>query len=71
MSQEPRRRDSVGTPLTNVPGESALDFSSHIPGFQETARSYKLLVTNTLFYGEGNGTPLQYSCLENPMDGGA
>ena len=31
-----------------------------------------------LFFGptmshvrEGNGTPLQYSCLENPMDGGA
>ena len=22
-------------------------------------------------YGEGNGTPLQYSCLENPMDGEA
>ena len=21
--------------------------------------------------GEGNGTPLQYSCLGNPMDGGA
>ena len=21
--------------------------------------------------GEGSGTPLQYSCLENPMDGGA
>ena len=21
--------------------------------------------------GEGNGTPLRYSCLENPMDGGA
>ena len=21
-------------------------------------------------FGEGNGTPLQYSCLENPMDGG-
>ena len=21
--------------------------------------------------GEGNGTPLQYSCLENPMSGGA
>ena len=21
--------------------------------------------------GEGNGTPLQFSCLENPMDGGA
>ena len=21
--------------------------------------------------GEGNGNPVQYSCLENPMDGGA
>ena len=21
-------------------------------------------------FGEGNGTPFQYSCLENPMDGG-
>ena len=21
--------------------------------------------------GEGNGSPLQHSCLENPMDGGA
>ena len=21
--------------------------------------------------GEGNGNPLQYSCLENPMNGGA
>ena len=25
----------------------------------------------TFYPGEGNGTPLQYSCLENPMDGGA
>ena len=23
------------------------------------------------FPGEGNGNPLQYFCLENPMDGGA
>src|SRR5574337_85536 len=22
-----------------------------------------------MLYGEGNGNPLQYSCLENPMDG--
>ena len=21
-----------------------------------------------MFHGEGNGTPLQYSCLENPID---
>ena len=24
-----------------------------------------------LIIGEGSGTPLQYSCLENPTDGGA
>ena len=23
------------------------------------------------FVGEGNGNPLQYTCLEKPMDGGA
>ena len=26
---------------------------------------------NNLRYGEGNGNPLQYSCLENPIDRGA
>ena len=32
-----------------------------------------LLITSlyTSFFGEGNGTPLQYSRLENPMGGGA
>ena len=25
----------------------------------------------TWVHGEGNGNPFQYSCLENPMDGGA
>ena len=24
-----------------------------------------------IFMGEGNGNPLQYSCLENPVDRGA
>ena len=24
-----------------------------------------------IYEGEGNGTPLQDSCLENPMDGGS
>ena len=24
-----------------------------------------------VFFGEGNGNPLQYSCLGNPMDRGA
>ena len=32
---------------------------------------WELLWRNRLAFGEGDGTPLQYSCLENPMDGGA
>ena len=29
------------------------------------------LLSHMVVLGEGNGTPLQYSCLENPMDRGA
>ena len=29
---------------------------------------YFFLEMSMPFIGEGNGTPLQYSCLENPMD---
>ena len=32
---------------------------------------YCFNILSRLVIGEGNGTPLQYSCLENPMDGGA
>ena len=32
---------------------------------------YTKLVSVSSTFGEGNGTPLQYSCLENPMDRGA
>ena len=35
---------------------------------QKEKHQYSIL---THIDGEGNGTPLQYSCLENPMDGGA
>ena len=35
---------------------------------QKEKTKYCLL---THIYGEGNGTPLQYSCLENSKDGGA
>ena len=38
--------------------------------FNTTVQKHQFLGTQ-LSFGEGNGTPLQYSCLENPMDGGA
>ena len=33
-------------------------------------RNVLKLYSDSCYIGEGNGTPLQYSCLENPMDGG-
>ena len=53
-------RETLGLPSLSVvknPPASAGDFGL-IPGLGR-------------FPGEENGNPLQYSCLENPMDGGA
>ena len=35
------------------------------------AQTTAQLHSSHMLVREGNGTPLQYSCLENPMDGGA
>ena len=40
-------------------------------GIRKCSNFILLQVTIQFSLGEGNGTPLQYSCLENPMDGGA
>ena len=32
--------------------------------------SSRIIVSSSTRHGEGNGTPLQYFCLENPVDGG-
>ena len=37
---------------------------------KEIEENNRMGKTRDLF-GEGDGTPLQYSCLENPIDGGA
>ena len=39
--------------------------------FTKTNNLRGLFYGSNLRHGEGNGTPLQYSCLENPVDGGA
>ena len=52
--------------------------TSHIDWYMEPAQGTDMFLLCFFFTsilhphsGEGNGTPLQYSCLENPMDGGA
>ena len=37
----------------------------------KTEAQERLIANTNLTFGEGNGTPLQYSSLENPMGGGA
>ena len=41
---------------------------SHLQGYCYHLSKFHIYV---LLYCIGNGNPLQYSCLENPMDGGA
>ena len=44
---------------------------SDIKAFAYNVRNLGLIPGSERSPGEGNGYPLQYSCLENPMDGGA
>ena len=38
----------------------------------KTTNNFHIISIQLVFIlGEGNGKPLQYSCLENPIDGGA
>ena len=42
-----------------------------LAGFCHFAQRVACLLPCSFLIGEGNGTPLQYSCLENLVDGGA
>ena len=54
------------------------NFESYLPRIvgilmvpEEKDHSSQITSFPRLRHGEGNGNPLQYSCLENPMEGGA
>ena len=49
---------------------TVLEKSQFIPFCLCDMGMYSHTVFISVSFGEGNGTPLQYSCLENPMDRG-
>ena len=55
-----------------TPSEKSLPQKSKHWGKKRTNTvSFHLHEAPAEAHGEGNGNPLQYFCLENPMDGGA
>ena len=52
-------------------GNSQFSFQSLRKAVPKNAQTIAQLHSSHMLVGEGNGTPLQYSCLGNPMDGGA
>ena len=46
-------------------------YTAVVFNFQPASTSSSIWQCLEVFLGEGNGTPLPYSCLENPMGGGA
>ena len=72
--------DESPAPLLSVePGQLRLNrgseasFKSYLQQNASHAQPRKTLLLNPSSFskGEGNGTPLQCSCLDNPTDGGA
>ena len=51
--------------------ESVFSFQSLRKAMPKNAQTTTQLYSSHMLVGEGNGNPLQYSCLENLMDGGA
>ena len=52
-------------------GKGQFSFQSQRKVMPKNAQTTAQLHSSHMLVGEGNGTPLQYSCLENPIDRGA
>ena len=60
--QQAKAKNRIGLPSRGFPGGSEVKASA------SDARDRGLIPGLGRSPGEGNGNPLQYSCLENPMD---
>ena len=52
-------------------GKGQFSFQSVRKAMPKNAQTTAQLFSSHTLVGEGNGNPLQYSCLGNPVDGGA
>jgi len=52
-------------------GKCQFSFQSQRKAIPKNDQTITQLHSSHTLIGEGDDTPLQYSCLENPMDGGA
>ena len=57
--------------IDNVLCPLKLESTIFLKSFALCPKGYSIFYMPKIYEGESNGTPLQYSCLENPMDGGA
>ena len=73
MATHSRILASPPTPPKKRLTETFRDFpgGSEVKASASNAGDPGLIPGSGRYPGEGNGTPLQYSCLGNPMDGGA
>ena len=60
-------RSRAGSLLGGLPGDSV---AKNLPVSAGAARDMAWIPESGRSPGEGNGSPLQYPCLENPMDRG-
>ena len=75
LGQQPEHEGSKGKVQANPGKRTVAREEKAVALFKERHQNEKRKDISTLEFGkhkiDGNGTPLQYSCLENPMDGGA
>ena len=70
VTQSQTRLKRLSSSSSSSRGQNkAVNSSSKVKAFACNARDLSSIPGRSP--GEGNGNPLQYSCLENPMDGGA
>ena len=68
--KECHRRRGFNPWVGKIPWVGKKEMATHLPALQETQEMWvrSLGWEDSVGWEEGNGNPLQYTCLENPMD---